>query len=200
HAGNTPFRLYKQNQHEGGISSPLIVHWPKGLKTKPGSITRQPGHLVDLMATFLDVTKAKYPGQVGDRTIDPLMGRSLLPIFAGETRDPHQSLYFHFGTDRALRQGPWKLVSAKRGRWELYNLDHDRTELNDLATKHPERVAAMAGEWFRLAKDVDRLKGRQLAPVRKKITPLNFRRSTTSGAAGTGKKRKKPAGKGPDKR
>ena len=200
HAGNTPFRLYKQNQHEGGISSPLIVHWPKGLKTKPGSITRQPGHLVDLMATFLDVTKAKYPAQVGDRTIDPLMGRSLLPIFAGETRDPHESLYFHFGTDRALRQGPWKLVSAKRGRWELYNLDQDRTELNDLATKHPERVAAMAGEWFRLAKDVDRLKGRQLAPVRKKITPLNFRRSTTSGAAGAGKNRKKPAGKGPDKR
>ena len=198
HAGNTPFRLYKQNQHEGGISSPLIVHWPAGLETPPGSITRQPGHLVDLMATFLDVTKAKYPQRVGERTIDPLMGRSLLPIFAGQTRNPHQSLYFHFGTDRALRQGPWKLVSAKRGRWELYNIEQDRTELNDLANEHPERVAAMAGEWFRLARDVDRLKGRQLRPVRNRITPLKFRKSTTSGAAAAGKKRRNQAGKGTD--
>ena len=191
HAGNTPFRLYKQNQHEGGISSPLIVHWPKGLKTKPGAITRQPGHLVDLMATFLDVTGAKYPERIGDRAIDPLMGRSLLPIFSDKTREAHKSLYFHFGTDRALRQGPWKLVSAKRGRWELYNIDRDRTELNNLAAEHPERVAAMADDWFRLARDVDRLKGRQLSPVRNRITPLNFRRSTTSGAAATRKKKKK---------
>ena len=80
HAGNTPFRFYKQNQHEGGISSPLIVHWPKGLKTEPGSITRQPGHLIDFMGTFIDVTGAKYPKQIGDRKIDPLMGKSLLPI------------------------------------------------------------------------------------------------------------------------
>ncbi len=168
-----------------------IVHWPKGLKTKPGSITRQPGHLVDLMATFLDVPGAKYPERIGDRAIDPLMGRSLLPIFSDKTREAHKSLYFHFGTDRALRQGPWKLVSAKRGRWELYNIDRDRTELNDLSAEHPERVAAMAGEWFRLARDVDRLKGRQLSPVRNRITPLNFRRSTTSGAAATRKKKKK---------
>ena len=122
HAGNTPFRFYKQNQHEGGISSPLIAHWPKGLKTGPGSITRQPGHLIDFMGTFIDVAGAKYPKQIGDRKIDPLMGKSLLPIFEGNEREPHENLYFHFGTDRALRQGSWKLVSAKLGRWELYNL------------------------------------------------------------------------------
>ena len=104
------------------------------------------------------------------------------------------------GNGRALRQGPWKLVSAKRGRWELYNIDQDRTELNDLAAEHPERVAAMAGEWFRLARDIDRLKGRQLAPVRNRITPLNFRKSTTSGAAAAGKKRKKRAGNSPGNR
>ena len=105
------------------------------------------------------------------------------------------------GNGRALRQGPWKLVSAKRGRWELYNLDQDRTELNDLAAEHPERVAAMAGEWFRLARDIDRLKGRQLAPVRNRKTPLNFRKSTTSGAAAAaGKKRKKRAGNSPGNR
>lgn len=183
HAGNTPFRFYKQNQHEGGISSPLIVHWPKGLKTEPGSITRQPGHLIDFMGTFIDVAGAKYPKQIGDRKIDPLMGKSLLPILEGNEREPHENLYFHFGTDRALRQGPWKLVSAKLGRWELYNLAEDRTETQDLAAKNPKRVEAMAKEWFRLAKDVDRLKGRHLNPVKDKLAKLNFRKDTSRGRA-----------------
>ncbi|NQU19912.1 MAG: arylsulfatase [Candidatus Nealsonbacteria bacterium] len=191
HAGNTPFRLYKQNQHEGGISSPLIVHWPDGLKTEPGALTRQPGHLIDLMATLIDVGAAEYPAQIADRQIDPLQGKSLLPIFRGETRPPHETLYFHFGTDRALRQGPWKLVSAKLGKWELYNLDEDRTELNDLAGEQTQRVAAMSAEWFRMAEEVDRVKGRGLAPVRDEITPLNFRKDTSSGAAAAKQKRPK---------
>lgn len=190
HVGNTPFRLYKQNQHEGGISSPLVVHWPEGLKTKSGSVTRQPGHLIDFMATCIELAGATYPRRIDDRVIDPLQGKSLLPIFRGETRRPHETLYFHFGTDRALRQGPWKLVSAKLGRWELYNLDEDRTELHDLSAQQPERVAAMAAEWFRMAEDVDRLKPRQLAPVRDEITPLSFRKDTSSGSAAQQKKRK----------
>ncbi len=144
HVGNTPFRLYKQNQHEGGISSPLIVHWTAGLKTKPGATTDQPGHLIDFMATCLDVADAEYPKTIGGRQIDPLQGKSLLPIFQGEKRPGHDTLYFHFGTDRALRQDEWKLVSAKLGRWELYNLEDDRTELNDLSTEYPERVETMA--------------------------------------------------------
>jgi arylsulfatase A-like enzyme len=176
HMGNTPFRLYKQNQHEGGISSPMIAHWPAGLKTKPGSITRQSGHLIDFMATCLDLADATYPTTQGDRQIDPLQGKSLLPIFEGKTRPEHDSLYFHFGTDRALRQGPWKLVSAKLGRWELYNLDDDRSELHDLAAAQPERLQAMAKEWFRIAEEVDRLKGRELAPVREDIKSLSFRK------------------------
>ena len=182
HVGNTPFRLYKQNQHEGGISSPLIAHWPSGLQTEPGSITRQPAHLIDFMATFLDLADADYPSQLGNRKIDPLQGKSLLPIFQGKTREPHESLYFHFGTDRALRQGPWKLASAKLGKWELYNLVRDRTELHDLSATDPQRVDAMATEWFRIAKDVDRLKGRSLKPVGDQIKPLNFRKSTKSKA------------------
>ena len=89
HAGNTPFRLYKQNQHEGGISSPLIVHWPDGLQTDPGAITNQTSHLIDFMATFVDITGAAYPQQIGDRHIDPLQGKSLLPVFPREaTRAP----------------------------------------------------------------------------------------------------------------
>jgi arylsulfatase A-like enzyme len=188
HVGNTPFRLYKQNQHEGGISSPLIVHWPEGLKTKPGSITRQPGHLIDFMATFVDLGKAKYPKQVGERKIDPLQGKSLAPIFAGKTREPHETLYFHFGTDRALRQGDWKLSSAKLGRWELFNVDDDRTETNDLSSEHPERVTAMSKEWFRVAEQVDRLKGKQLAPTGDALKKLNFRKSSSSSKP----KKKKP--------
>jgi arylsulfatase len=142
------------------------------------------------MATFVELADATYPEQIGDRQIDPLQGKSLLPIFRGETRQPHETLYFHFGTDRALRQGPWKLVSAKLGRWELYNLDEDRTELHDLSEQQPERVTAMAAEWFRVAEQVDRLKERALAPVRDDITSLNFRKSTSSGSA-TGNSRKK---------
>jgi arylsulfatase len=186
HAGNTPFRLYKQNQHEGGISSPLIVHWPDGLKTAPGSVTNQPGHLIDFMATFIDLADAQYPKQIGDRRIDPLQGQSLLPIFQGERRDPHETLYFHFGTDRALRQGPWKLVSAKLGKWELYNLNDDRTELHDLSEQQPERVADMAKTWFDMAANVDRLRGRGLAPVGRKLKPLSFRKDTSKGAAPSG--------------
>ena len=181
--GNTPFRLYKQNQHEGGISSPMIVHWPKGLKTKPGSVTDQPGHLVDFMATFVDLSGAEYPDQVGTRQVDPLQGRSLLPIFQGRERAPHERLYFHFGNDRALREGPWKLVSAKLGRWELYNMDEDRTELNDLSATYPERVQSMSKEWFHIARDVERLKGKHVKPVRSGISSLSFRKDTSSGSA-----------------
>lgn len=195
HAGNTPFRLYKQNQHEGGIASPLIVHWPDGLKTQPGSVTRQPGHLIDFMATFLDLSGAEYPARSGERTIDPLQGKSLVPIFNGNIREPHESLYFHFGTDRAIRQGDWKLVSAKLGKWELYNLREDRTELNDLADQDPQRVERMAAEWFRMAEELDRLKGNQLRPVRDERTKLNFRRDTTSGTAKSPPKRNSKAKK-----
>ncbi|MDA1006136.1 MAG: arylsulfatase, partial [Verrucomicrobia bacterium] len=181
HLGNTPFRLYKQNQHEGGISSPLIVHTPESLQriglagsitpdptsraSKSGALTDQPAHLIDFMATFLEVSGTGYPKQVGDRQIDPLQGLSLLPILRGEQREPHETLYFHFSTDRALRQGDWKLVAAKGGPWELYNVKNDRTELHDLAAQEPKRLAAMKTEWFRLAKDVDRLPPNQLKPA-----------------------------------
>ncbi|MAT12282.1 MAG: sulfatase [Rhodopirellula sp.] len=180
-AGNTPFRLYKQNQHEGGICSPLIAHWPKGLQTKPGEITTQTAHLVDFMATFLEVAEAKYPQQVGERKIDPLVGKSLVPVFEGAEREGHETLYFHFGTDRALRQGPWKIVSAKLGRWELYNLNKDRTEMHDLAAKHPQRVNEMKAIWFDIAANQERLKGKHLLPVKKTITKLTFRKDTSSG-------------------
>ncbi|NNM31161.1 MAG: arylsulfatase [Akkermansiaceae bacterium] len=185
HAGNTPFRLYKQNQHEGGISSPLIAHWPQGLTldggsdktlraTSLGKVTDQPGHLIDFMATCIDLGKAEYPESVGERKVDPLQGKSLAPVFRGEMRRGHDTIYQHFGTDRALRQGDWKVVAAKGGKWELYDLAADRTELHDLGEKHPQRAKKMITEWFRIARDVDRLKPNQLKPAKDGFTPLSF--------------------------
>ncbi len=173
HMGNTPFRLYKQNQHQGGISSPMIAKVPSSFPfDAPGSVITEPSHLIDFMATFLEISGAKYPEKLGTRAIDPLQGKSLLPVLQGKTRTPHDQLYFHFGTDRALRQADWKLVSAKGGRWELYNLKADPTELNDLAKQNPERVDQMSTEWFRIARDVERLPKNQLKPAKDKLTPL----------------------------
>jgi arylsulfatase A-like enzyme len=174
HVGNTPFRWYKQQQHEGGISSPLIVSWPDGLKTKAGSVTPQPGHLVDFMATCLDLAGAKYPATFDGRTLDPLQGLSLVPIFRGETRPPHETLYFHFSDSRALRQGDWKVVSVRGGPWELYNLATDRSELNDLAAKEPDRAAAMSALWHKMAEETDRLPAKLRQPVKEKGKPFQY--------------------------
>jgi arylsulfatase len=119
-----------------------------------------------------------------------LQGLSLNPIFRGEQRKPHDTLYFHFGTDRALRQGDWKLVSAKRGRWELYNMDADRTELHDLAAEQPDRVKAMSAEWFDMAKNLDRLKGKQLAEVKEELANIHFRKDTSEQLSGEREKAK----------
>lgn len=165
HVGNTPFRYYKQNNHEGGIASPAIFHWPAGLKTQAGSIDRSPGHLIDVMATCLEVAGADYPTKVDDRVIEPLMGRSLLPILSGGSRPSAEYLYFHYGPNRGLRQADWKLASLRGGPWELYNLRDDRNETNNLAEAHPDRVAQMSATWHDVAKNVDRLPQKQRKDV-----------------------------------
>jgi len=153
HACNTPFRWYKRNQHEGGIATPLIAHWPQGI-AKAGSITHQPGHLVDIMATLVDLGGVKYPAQSAGKPLKPLRGKSLAPIFRGETRQPHDALFFNFyGSHRAVRMGDWKLVNVNSGEWELYNMQTDRTELHNLATEHPQRVKTMSEAWAAWAKE-----------------------------------------------
>ncbi len=147
HACNTPFRRYKQNQHEGGISTPLIAHWPDGITAEAGSVCHQPGHLIDIMATCLDLAGSDYPGRHGEQTLKPLRGKSLLPNLQGRRRDGHDTLYFQFANNRAVRRGRWKLVSARGGPWELYDVDVDRSELDDLADARPELAAELAKAW-----------------------------------------------------
>ena len=103
----------------------------------------------------------------------------LFPFFLDRERKGHENLYFHFGSDRALRQGRWKIVSAKGGRWELYDLENDRTELTDLSEKNPKRVEMMSRIWFDIAKNKERLRGKALQPVKDKIKKLSFRKDTS---------------------
>jgi len=134
-ASNTPFREYKHWVHEGGVSTPLVVQWPARVP-KGGAFRRQPGHLIDLMATALDVAGAEYPRSVGGESIRPLEGKSLVPAFDDEAID-REAIYFEHEGNRAVRTTTWKLV-AKNGRpWELYDVAADRSESNDLSASRP---------------------------------------------------------------
>ena len=145
-ASNTPFRLYKHWEHEGGISSPLIVHWPDQVN-RTGQWESSPSHLIDLMATCVDVAGAEYPKQRDGVDVTPLEGLSLVPAFQGVGLD-RDTLYWEHEGNRAVRVGDWKLVAAGgTGPWELYNLKTDRTEMHNLAADQPERVEQMAAKW-----------------------------------------------------
>ena len=153
-ASDTPFRLYKTYTHEGGIATPLIVLWPKGLRVERGGLIHVPGHVADLVPTILEVAGAEYPREYGGRAIAPLDGESLLPLLEGATRERGTLFWEHEG-NRAVRDGRWKLVSRWRGPWELYDLDSDRTELHDLAAQEPARVAALSARYVAWAEQSD---------------------------------------------
>jgi len=142
---NAPFRLYKHFIHEGGIATPLIVHWPKGIAER-GAIRHTPGYLPDIMATILDATGTPYPADWQGRPIEPLEGASLLPAFERELENRPPMFWEHEG-NAAVRIGRWKLVRRYPEPWELYDLEQDRTELNDLAALHPDRVRDMAAQY-----------------------------------------------------
>ena len=143
-ASNTPFRKYKTWDQEGGISTPLVAYWPARIE-KGGQLTRQVGHIIDVMPTCLDVAGAKRPTEFKGQKILPIEGKSLLPILEGKQREGHEAIYWAFGGSRALRAGKWKIVAGRGGKgWELYDMEADRTELHDLAAAQPDRVAKMA--------------------------------------------------------
>ncbi len=147
---NTPFRLYKHWIHEGGIATPLIMHWPQGIKDA-GGIRHAPGYLPDIMATILEMTGASYPREFEGRRIDPLEGQSLVPILRADSDERPPMFWEHEG-NAAVRIGKWKLVKRYPLDWELYDLEADRTELNDLAATQPQRVKEMAAQYEAWAK------------------------------------------------
>jgi arylsulfatase len=147
---NTPFREYKHWVHEGGISTPLIAHWPKGIDVgRNGQLVRDPGHLIDLMATCLDVGGAKPK----EGTPKP-EGVSLRPAFEGKPIDRANPIFWEHEGNRAIRQGKWKLVMKYNQPWELYDMEADRTELHDLSSQEPAKVSELSGEWEAWAKRV----------------------------------------------
>ena len=137
---NTPFRLYKSFVHEGGIATPFIVWWPSRIKP---AITSEQGHIIDLMPTLLDLAKGAYPGEHKGNHILPEEGRSLTPVFQGNTRPETNYVWEHEG-NKAIRRGDWKLVSRLPGPWELFNMKADRTETHDLSKEMPDKVSELA--------------------------------------------------------
>jgi arylsulfatase A-like enzyme len=146
---NTPFRRYKHYNHEGGIASPLIAHWPAGIPAaRAGQWTPEPGHLIDLMATCVDVAGAKFPATRAGHTVQPMEGISLRPAFLGQPLIRTAPLFWEHEGNAAVRAGDWKLVRlGATGPWELYHLKTDRTELRDLASAEPARVAELTQLW-----------------------------------------------------
>jgi len=150
---DTPFRLYKMYVHEGGIATPLVAHWPAGIPSKlNGTWTHEVTHIIDLMPTCLDLAGATYPKTHDGNAITPVEGRSLRPALTGATIERPEGLYFEHQGNAAVRVGDWKLVRAHGKPWSLYNLAEDRTELNDLAKKHPDKVSELKAKWQSWAK------------------------------------------------
>lgn len=142
-ASNTPFRLYKQYSHEGGIASPLLVRWPAGI-TVPGTRSNQVGHLIDLMPTLTEIAQANYPSSYDGYEVLPMEGVSLASTFQGKAVADRPPIYWEFQGNRAVRQGSWKLVAERSKGWELYHAEDDRTELNNLMLREEARASDMA--------------------------------------------------------
>ena len=140
---DTPFLLYKHFTHEGGIATPFIARWPAGIR-QPGTVSRQLGHVTDIMATLVDLAGTTHPATYQGNSIQPLEGQSLAPIFNGKTRSHPKPIFWEHEGNRAVRLDHWKLVARHNQPWELYNTDADRTESNNLAPAMPERVKEMS--------------------------------------------------------
>ncbi|MCF8222710.1 MAG: arylsulfatase [Bacteroidales bacterium] len=146
HVSNTPFRLYKLYTYEGGTSTPMIMHWPEKIKSR-GSINRQVSHIIDIMPTFLNAANGTYPTEYKGNEIIPPEGHSLLPVLAGDSLDQRTLYWEHIG-GRAVRKGKWKLTGMRgAGPWELFDIEKDRTEQNDLSDQYPQVFGELKKDW-----------------------------------------------------
>ena len=145
-AQNTPLRRYKSNVHEGGSCVPCIMHWPDGMKFK-GDITRQRGHMVDIMSTCIDLAGAKYPKKLNGKDILPNEGTSLVPTIKGGRQDPERAYYFNHNRTYAVIKGDWKVIREGDGPWELHNVAKEKTEMTNLAASMPDKVRELTALW-----------------------------------------------------
>jgi arylsulfatase len=145
---NTPFVRYKHYTDEGGIATPLIAHWPEGISPgRRGKFEHQPGHVIDIMATCLDVAGTRYPREFNGKAITPAEGVSLRPAFEGRPLNRPRPIFWEHEGNRAILDTPWKLVALADRPWRLFNVGEDRTEQRDLADAQPERVKTLAAKW-----------------------------------------------------
>jgi arylsulfatase A-like enzyme len=148
---NTPYRYWKSESFEGGTHTPFIAFWPKGITAQKGSTTKQPGHVMDLMATFVELANTRYPTEYNGNKIVPMQGISLTPVFKGKKRLGHEALFNeHYGA-RYVRTEEWKMVARNKGNWQLYRIQDDETELNDLSVRYPQKVKELDSLWNKWA-------------------------------------------------
>lgn len=155
-ACNTPFRRHKVWVHEGGIASPLIIHWPKGI-TRQGEHRQALGHVIDIAPTVVELALGKWPEDPGNSDGPPVEGRSLANTFRSDKSSSRDHLWWEHEGNRALRCGDWKIVAAKGQAWELYNLAEDRAENHDLAATYVHKVQEMEAIWQSRLKEFERL-------------------------------------------
>jgi arylsulfatase len=177
-AANTPHRRHKTWVHEGGISTPLIAHWPKGITAK-SELRRTPAHVIDIVPTVLELAGVVKPKEWKGEPIPEAPGRSLVPAFAKDETIARDSLWWLHEGNRAVRVGDWKLVAAKGDAWELYDLKNDRAEQHNLAHELPARAKELEQVWQKQTDDFSELAKKTMANQPK------------GGAKGKGKGKKK---------
>ena len=162
-AANTPLRLHKSWVHEGGISTPLIVQWPEGIAAR-GELRRNPGHLIDLAPTILELAGGHWPETFDGKPMPPPPGRSLVPAFAKDGTVTHDYFWWFHDGNRAIRVGDWKLVADHEKPWELFNLEADRSETKDLAAAHADKVKELGAAWTNRMEEFRALAAKDMPP------------------------------------
>lgn len=151
-ASNTPFRKYKHYVHEGGIATPLIVHWPDKIEKTMGSVNHSPSYLIDIMPTILQAAGSDYPEIYNNHKIFPLEGSSMMPLIENGDWEEHEYMFWEHESNCTLRMGDYKVIQRYDTKeWKLYNLKEDRSELNDISHMNPELLKIMTDKWYELA-------------------------------------------------